>query len=46
VRLAKTDRWLWLLLSRFWTRWRTVLVTVKPETVITWHRRGFQLWWI
>ena len=21
VRLAKTDRWLWVMLSRFWTRW-------------------------
>jgi putative transposase len=45
VRLAKADRWLWVLLSRLWTRWRTALVIVKPETVIAWHRRGFQLWW-
>src|SRR5262245_32145490 len=45
VRLAKTDRWLWYLLSRLWTGWRTALVIVKPETVIAWHRRGFQLWW-
>src|SRR5712691_11647868 len=45
VRLAKTDRWLWVLLSRLWTGWRTALVIVKPETVITWRRRGFQLWW-
>ena len=33
-RLAKTDRWLWALLSRFWPGWRTALVIVKPETVI------------
>src|SRR6266850_7842773 len=45
VRLAKADRWLWVLLSRLWTGWRTALVIVKPETVIAWHRRGFQLWW-
>ena len=45
VRLGKTDRWLWVLLSRIWTEWRTALVIVKPETVIAWHRRGFRLWW-
>jgi putative transposase len=45
VRLAKTDRWLWVVLSRIWTGWRTALVVVKPETVIAWHRQGFRLWW-
>jgi putative transposase len=43
--LAKTDRWLWVLLWRVWTDWRTALVIVKPETVIAWHRQGFRLWW-
>jgi hypothetical protein len=45
VRLAKTDRWLWVVLARLWTGWRTALVIVQPETVIAWHRRGFRLWW-
>ncbi len=45
VRLSKTDRWLWVVLARLWTGWRTALVIVKPETVIAWHRRGFRLWW-
>ena len=45
LRLAKTDRWLWVVLSRLWTEWRAALVIVKPETVIAWHRRGFRLWW-
>ena len=45
VRLAKMDRWLWVLLVHLWTGWRTALVIVKPETVIAWHRRGFRLWW-
>src|SRR5262245_7729803 len=44
--LKKTARCLWVLLSRLWTGWRTALVIVKPETIIAWHRRGFQLWWI
>jgi putative transposase len=45
LRLAKTDRCFWAMLSRLWTEWRTALVIVKPETVIAWHRRGFRLWW-
>jgi hypothetical protein len=40
VRLAKTDRWLWVGLSRIWTGWRTTLVIVKPETVIAWAPIG------
>ena len=43
LRLAKADRWLWVVLSRFWTEWRTALVIVKPETVVAWHRQGFRL---
>jgi hypothetical protein len=34
LRLAKTDRWLWVVLSRLGTEWRTALVIVQPETVI------------
>jgi putative transposase len=45
LRLAKMDRWLWALLSRSWSGWRTALVIVKPETVIAWHRQGFRLFW-
>ena len=45
LRLTNVDRWLWALLSRLWSGWRTALVIVKPETVIAWHRRGFRLWW-
>ena len=44
VRLARTDRWLWVMLARIWAGWRTALVLVKPETVIAWHRQGFRLW--
>ena len=45
LRLANPDRWLWVVLLRLWTGWRTALVIVKPETVMGWHRRGFRLWW-
>jgi hypothetical protein len=29
------------LLRRCWSRWSDVLLIVKPETVIGWHRGGF-----
>jgi putative transposase len=45
LRLARTDRWLWALISRVWTGWRAALVIVKPDTVIAWHRQGFRPWW-
>jgi len=31
-------------LSRF-LEWRQLLVIVKPETLIRWHRKGFRLFW-
>ena len=43
--LGSADRLLWVILSRLWPRWRTVLVIVKPETVIGWQRKGFRLYW-
>lgn len=39
------DRIFWVFLSRFWTDWKRVLIVVKPETVISWHRKGFKLFW-
>ncbi len=43
--LRSTDRMLWVLLSRLLPNWREMLVIVKPETVIGWHRKGFRLYW-
>src|SRR5712691_10985784 len=45
LRLTRIDRLLWVWFSRVWGHWRATLVIVKPETVITWHRRGFRLFW-
>ena len=25
--------------------WRHLLIVVKPDTLIRWHRKGFQLFW-
>src|SRR6516225_5973142 len=39
------DRLFWTTLRCFWPRWSAVLLIVKPETVIGWHRAGFRLFW-
>jgi putative transposase len=43
--LGRSDRCLWVWLSRLWSRWRSALIIVKHETVIGWHRQGFQWFW-
>ena len=44
-RLSNVDRGFWVLLRRIWTDWEGVLVIVKPETVVRWHRCGFRRYW-
>ncbi len=44
-RLHPLDRAFWVFLSCLWPRWKDVLVIVKPETVVGWHRQGFRLFW-
>src|SRR5215831_1960212 len=36
--LNSGDRFFWTTLRRFWPRWSHVLLIVKPETVVGWHR--------
>jgi hypothetical protein len=45
ARLRRRDRLFWVSLSAIWQRWRELLIVVKPETVVRWHRRGFALYW-
>jgi putative transposase len=45
LRLQGSDRFLWVLLSRWWPGWRRSLHTVRPDTVIAWHRRAFAWYW-
>ena len=42
-RLNQFDRLFWIILRCVWSRWAEVLVAVKPETVVGWHRAGFRL---
>lgn len=44
-KLTVPDRLLWAWLCGVWGNWRSAPIIVKPETVITWHRRGFRLLW-
>jgi putative transposase len=39
------DRLYWTALRSVWSRWAEVLLIVKPETVVSWHRAGFRLYW-
>jgi putative transposase len=44
-RLVVIDKLFWLFLRRFWSSWRSSLIVVSPDTVVRWHRAGFQLYW-
>lgn len=35
----------WALFCRVWPRWNRVCFTVKPATVVRWHRAGFRICW-
>jgi putative transposase len=41
-RLRRSDRLLWVWLSRVWPAWRQALVIVAPATVLRWQRRRFR----
>jgi len=42
--LTDQDRRFWVMLRLSWPGWRDVLVMVKPDTVVGWHRR-LGRWW-
>jgi len=44
-KLNSLDRLFWTTLRQCWARWTDVLIIVKPDTVIGWHRTGFRLYW-
>ena len=43
--LNSSDRLFWMLLRQFWSSWKSVLIVVKPDTVVGWHRAGFRWYW-
>ena len=44
-KLKNQDRMILIALSRIWNDWKSVLVIVKPETVLQWRRKGFKMYW-
>jgi putative transposase len=42
-KLTLVDRLLWVWLSHIWSGWRSALAIVRPETVVAWHRKGFEV---
>ena len=45
LRLKRSDRLLWILLSRCWSGWRRCVRIVQPDTVVRWQRRAFAVYW-
>lgn len=44
-RVHDEDRRFWVLACRWFSGWRRSLIIVKPETVISWHRKGWKAYW-
>ena len=44
-RLTSSDRALFILLASQVQTWKEALLIIKPETILRWHRQGFQLFW-
>lgn len=44
-KLRRADRLFWIWIRRHWSRWRSALVIVQPETVLRWHREGYRRHW-
>src|SRR5437870_9366358 len=44
-KLQRSDRLLWVRLSRVWPAWKQALVIVAPATVLRWQRRRFRRHW-
>jgi hypothetical protein len=45
LKLTPTDRILWVSLHGVWADRKSALMIVKAETVVSWHRKGFRLFW-
>src|ERR1700751_6001411 len=44
-KLNQFDRLFWVVVRRVWNNWSEALILVKPETVVSWHRAGYRLFW-
>ena len=44
-RAKHADKLFWIFFSRHVDGWRTLLHGLHPDTVVSWHRQGFRLFW-
>jgi transposase InsO family protein len=45
VRLTNNDRWFFIQLYRWFPSILQVLIIIRPETLVRWHRAGFRCYW-
>ncbi|HEX7564554.1 MAG TPA: hypothetical protein VF396_15095 [Bradyrhizobium sp.] len=45
VRLTNNDRWFLIQLYRWFPSILNVLMIIRPETLVRWHRAGFRCYW-
>jgi transposase InsO family protein len=45
IPIKNSDRVFWVFVSKVWSKWKTALIIVKPETVVRWHRNLFKIYW-
>ena len=45
ARLTNDDRWFFVQLYRWFPSILPVLVIIRPETLVRWHRAGFRRYW-
>jgi hypothetical protein len=43
-RLSLLDKLFWVAGRQVWSDWKQSLLLIRPETVVQWHRSGFQLY--
>jgi len=44
-RIENIDRVILVWISKIFSKWKSALVVVKASTLISWHRKGFKLYW-
>ncbi len=44
-RFRDRERAFWVVLSRYWSGWKSPLRLVQPQTVVSWHRQSWRLFW-
>ena len=43
--LRDADRRFWILACQWFSDWSRSLIVVKPDTVVSWHRKGWKAYW-